>query len=77
MRGRAALVGTFVAAATFVGSATWFVFAMLNGLFTLLGLMIPGLALLATALVATSISRSKRADEARERLRAQGLDIGA
>jgi hypothetical protein len=63
--GKAAVVGTVLAGVTFSGAGTWFVFGLFHNLVSMLALF-----------SALSISWARRADAARERLRAQGLDSG-
>jgi hypothetical protein len=74
--GKAAVLGTGFASITFLGAGGWFVFGIFNNLFSLLALMLMPIAVTAILFVALSISWARRADLARERLRAQGLDSG-
>jgi hypothetical protein len=54
----------------------WAVFALLNGVLSMVSLAVLPLAGLSTLLIATSRARVKRVEEARQRLREQGLDAG-
>ena len=74
--GRAAVSGTVLAGVSFFLLATWVGFSLYNGLFSLLAISLLPLSLLAATFSALSISWARRADQARERLRAQGLDLG-
>ena len=74
--GRAAVSGTVFAGLTFLLLVIWVGFSLFNGLLSLLSLSLLPLSLLAATLCALSISWARRADQARERLRAQGLDLG-
>jgi len=74
--GKAALLGTGIAGISFVCSGAWFVYAMFNNVVSLLALLLMPIAVTALLFCALSIGWAKRADLARERLRAQGLDSG-
>jgi hypothetical protein len=74
--GKAAVLGTGLAGVTFVFSGAWFVFAFVHNVVSLLALLLLPIALMALTFSAMSIAWARRADEARERLRAQGLDPG-
>jgi len=74
--GKAAVLGTAFGGVTFVLSGAWFVFGLMNNLVSLLALMLEPLAALAVVFSAVSIGWARRADAARERLRAHGLDSG-
>jgi hypothetical protein len=74
--GKAAQVGTGVAGLTFVLAGAWFVFGILHNLVSLLALLLMPIAVTALLFSALSIGWARRADQARERLRAQGLDSG-
>jgi len=74
--GRAAVAGTVLAGASFFLLAGWVGFSLYNGLLSLLALLLLPLSLLAATFGALSMSWARRADLARERLRAQGLDLG-
>jgi hypothetical protein len=75
-RGRAAVSGTVLAGVSFFLLAAWVGFSLYNGLLSLLAISLLPLSLLAGTFCALSISWARRADQARERLRAQGLDPG-
>lgn len=74
--GKAAMVGTVLAGITFVGSASWFVFGLFHNFVSALALLLLPIAVAAGLFSALSISWARRADAARDRLRAQGLDPG-
>ncbi len=74
--GKAAVLGTGFAGVTFVLSGAWFVCAILSNVVSLLALLLMPIAAAALLFCAISIGWAKRADLARERLRAQGLDSG-
>jgi len=74
--GKAAVLGTGFAAVSFVLSGAWFVYAMFNNVVSFLALLLMPVAVTAILFCALSIGWAKRADLARERLRAQGLDSG-
>ena len=74
--GKATLTGTVFAGIDFVLTAAWFVFGIFHNLFSLLALLLLPIAVTALLFSALSIGWARRADEARERLRAQGLDSG-
>ena len=74
--GKAAVFGTALAAGAFFLLAGWVGFSLYNGLLSLLAIALLPLSLLAATFCGLSISWSRRADLARERLRAQGLDLG-
>jgi asparagine N-glycosylation enzyme membrane subunit Stt3 len=74
--GKAAVSGTVLAVVSFFLLAAWVGFSLYNGLLSLLSISLLPLSLLAATFSALSISWARRADLARERLRAQGLDLG-
>jgi len=74
--GKAAVSGTVLAGASFFLLAAWVGFSLYNGLLSLLAISLLPLSLLAATFGGLSISWARRADHARERLRAQGLDLG-
>lgn len=74
--GRAAVSGTVLAGVSFFLLAGWVGFSLYHGLLSLLALALLPLSLLAAIFCALAISWARRADLARERLRAQGLDLG-
>ena len=74
--GKAALMGTVIAGVTLLLAGAWFVFGVFHNLFSMLALMLMPIAVTALLFSGLSIGWARRADEARERLRAQGLDSG-
>jgi len=75
-RGWAAWPATIIAALFAATSGAWFLFALVNGLFTLFGMMVPGLATLALVLAAVAKGPCQATARARERLEQQGFDLG-
>jgi hypothetical protein len=57
-------------------SGAWCVYAVMNHLYAVFILLAPPMCLVGTALTAVSIAACDRAERARERLAAQGLDLG-
>ncbi|HVR21633.1 MAG TPA: hypothetical protein VMS65_18085 [Polyangiaceae bacterium] len=78
VRGRArfAQAGLGLGAVTALFALTWAVFAFLNGVLLPMSLLAVPLSITATTLVAVGMKAVKKIDEARERLRTQGLDAG-
>jgi Ca2+/Na+ antiporter len=74
--GKAAVSGTVLAGVSFFLLAAWVGFSLYNGLLSLLAMALLPLSLLAATFCALSVGWARRADQARERLRAQGLDLG-
>jgi hypothetical protein len=74
--GKAAVSGTALAGVSFFLLAGWVGFSLYIGLLSLLAIGLLPLSLLAATFCALSVSWARRADLARERLRAQGLDLG-
>jgi hypothetical protein len=74
--GKAALLGTGLGGGAFFLLAAWVGFSLYAGLLSLLSIALLPLSLLAATFCGLSISWGRRADLARERLRAQGLDLG-
>jgi asparagine N-glycosylation enzyme membrane subunit Stt3 len=74
--GKAAVSGTVLAGVSFFLIAGWVGFSLHIGLLSLLAISLLPLSLLAATFCALSVSWARRADQARERLRAQGLDLG-
>ena len=74
--GRAAVMGIGFSAATFLLHAVWFVFGAFHGFVSLLAFILMPLASTSLICAARSVVWARRADGARERLRAQGLDSG-
>jgi hypothetical protein len=56
--------------------AAWFLFALANGLFTLFGMLVPGLASLALALAVVAKAPCDAAAAARKRLERAGFELG-
>src|SRR5258708_4115226 len=75
-RGWAAWSAIVVAALLAATSGAWFLFAMANGLFTLFGMFVPGLAMLALVLAFVAQTACLATARARERLEQQGLELG-
>jgi hypothetical protein len=78
VRGRArfAQFGIGLGAVTALFALTWAVFAFLNGVLLPMSLLAVPLSIAATTLVAVSLKAVRKIDDARERLRAGGLDTG-
>lgn len=76
-RGTAAFVGAFVAAFYGLLGLAWLVYSFSNALFSLVALFLGPASIVAAVLSALAISAGRRADDARDRLRAQGMDVGA
>lgn len=74
--GGSALLTSGFACMTFVSALAWFVVALLNGVLILLALPILPIAGAATITAFANRELVTRADAARSRLRAQGLDLG-
>jgi hypothetical protein len=75
-RARSALFGLGVGAATGLFALVWAVLAFLNGLISPISLAVLPLSVVGTLLVWLARKDVRKIDEARERLRAQGLDAG-
>jgi hypothetical protein len=75
-RARSADFGIVLGLVTGLFALTWFVFAVMNGFFSPVTLAVLPLAFMATLLIWRRLKDVKKIDEARERLRAQGLDAG-
>jgi hypothetical protein len=73
---RFARLGIALGAVTALFALTWAVFAFLNGVLLPMSLLAAPLSITATTLVAVSLKTVSKIDEARERLRATGLDAG-
>jgi hypothetical protein len=73
----AAKVGLAVAAATFVFACAWIVLAFLNGTIVFATLAVVPLSSVAYVVLRREMPQIRKIDDARERLRAQGLDAGA
>jgi asparagine N-glycosylation enzyme membrane subunit Stt3 len=74
--GKAAVAGVVLSGVSFFLFAAWVAFSFSNGLLSLLAIALLPLSLLAATFCGLSVSWARRADQARERLRAQGLDLG-
>jgi len=74
--GKAAVSGVVLTGVSFFLFAAWIAFSFYGGLLSLLALALLPLSLLAATFCGLSVSWARRADQARERLRAQGLDLG-
>lgn len=72
----AAIGGVVSGACLAVLSAAWLYFAVTNGFIALYAIWTPMAALLAVALCAASLPACDRATSARDRLAAQGMNIG-
>jgi hypothetical protein len=77
MYGWAAVGGTVAAGLTAVVGASWFLLALLNGMFSPLAFFVPAGATVAAVLSGVTIPPGRKADAARERLRDAGLEAGA
>jgi hypothetical protein len=75
--GKATVLGTGLASLSFVLAGAWFGFGIFHNLVSMLALMLMPIAVTAALFCGLSISWARRADEARERLRAHGLDSGS
>ena len=75
-RARSALVGLVLAIVTGLFAAGWVVLALMNGVLSPISLLVPPLSVTAAFLIGVASKRVRLIDEARERLRAQGLDAG-
>jgi len=76
MRGWAALGGAIIGGLVFLLGGVWFLFALLNGLVSLLALAVPPAGLAAGVLSAINVGDGRKADAARSRLRESGLEAG-
>ena len=72
----ASIVVLAVCALLTLTSGTWSVFALTNGLYAVFIILAPLMCLVGTVLTAVSIGACDRAEKARARLAAQGLDLG-
>ena len=75
-RARSADLGIVLGLVTGLFALAWFVLAFLSGLVSPVSLAVLPLAFMATLLIWRRLKDIKKIDEARERLRAQGLDAG-
>ncbi len=76
MRGIGARLTAGVGLALAVCGLGWFVIALLGGVFIMLALAVVPVAGVAAGLAFVNLGATRRADAARSRLRAQGLDAG-
>jgi hypothetical protein len=76
MRGQGALLTAIVGALLALSGLVWFALALRGGVFILLAIVIAPVAGVAAGLGVANLAATRRADEARGRLRAQGLDAG-
>ena len=76
-RGVAALTGAIVGGIYGLLGIAWLVFSVMESLFSLVALFLGPATIAAAALSALAVGPGKKADDARERLRAQGLDAGS
>jgi hypothetical protein len=78
VRGRAsaALAGLVVGGITCLVALAWIGLALMNGVLSFISLANLPLSGLGTGLIAAGFKQVKAIDQARERLRAQGLDAG-
>lgn len=75
-RARSAVFGIGLGAVTGLFALAWFILAFMGGLIAPMALAVLPLAFVATLLIAKGLKDVRKIDEARERLRAQGLDAG-
>ena len=75
-RARSADFGIILGIVTGLFALTWFVVALANGIFSPVTLTVLPLSFMATLLIARRLKDVRKIDDARERLRAQGLDAG-
>ena len=72
----AAVASVVVAALLTLSSGVWCVYAVANRFIAVFVLLAPMMSLAATALAAVSLGACDRAERARDRLAAQGLELG-
>ena len=72
----APIAAIVTSALSWITSGAWFMFAMGNGLFTLFGMLVPGLAMGALLLGVMAKRPCERTVAARARLGREGLDLG-
>ena len=75
-RGWAGWAAIAAGALLWVTSSVWFLFAIVNGLFTLFGLLVPGMAFAALVLAVLARNPCEATALARKRLAEHGLDLG-
>lgn len=76
VRGWASLAGTIAGSTMAVFGLGWAIFALFNGLFSPLALLVVPLNAIGSLLALVRLGPGRRADAARERLRDQGLEAG-
>jgi fatty acid desaturase len=76
MRGIGARLSAAVGGLLAVFGLAWFVIAFVGGVLILLALVLVPIAGVAAGFALSNLDVTRRADEARQRLRAQGLDAG-
>jgi hypothetical protein len=76
-RGAGSLVGAIAAGVQGVLGFAWLVFSVSHGLFSLVALCLPFVGISTAIVSALTVRQGQRADDARERLRAQGFDAGS
>lgn len=74
--GKGALLAICVASANIATSGAWFVFALMNGMLSPLTFFVFMLSVITVAASAVALPVLRKIDEARARLRAEGLDAG-
>jgi hypothetical protein len=72
----AAITALVLAALLTLLSGVWGIYALTNGFIAVFVILAPPMCLAATAIDAASIGACDRAEKARDRLSAQGLDLG-
>jgi len=72
----AAIAGLVLSALLTGTTAIWGIFALTNGFIAVFVIVAPPMCLAATGIDAASIGACDRAEKARDRLSAQGLDLG-
>ena len=70
-------MGAILAAFYGLLGLVWLVYSFSNALFSLVALFLGPASLVAAILTALAVGAGRRADDARERLRAQGMDVGS
>jgi hypothetical protein len=75
-RARPALYGLILGAVTALFAFSWVMVAFMHGIVSLISFAVLPLSIVATLLLSLGLKQIRRIDEARERLRAQGLDAG-
>lgn len=72
----AAIVGLALCCLIALGSGVWMVYALSNGFLAVFVLLAPVMSLAAAGLCVASLGACDRAERARERLAAQGMELG-